>query len=407
MTKEILFRELTDRQKEVYAAYKNFDGSDLKVAASLEISIVAVRKHLFLIAKKGYTIDPERLREQKHYIAPDRHCEQAPAGFGLDKSTIQSNSKGEIVQRWDKVSPLEQNMTLFVKYLSDRTPPSPLVILPPSEKEIQKDIAFVWPCVDLHIGLFARKLETLDSNFNLDISKKLEDAANQEMFKKVGPVDRIHLAFLGDTTHIDNKSNMTPKNGNVLDVSGTYSQIVWACQDIICNKIDQALNYAKIVSVDIAPGNHDPNTSVCMLAVIAAYYRNEPRVKINTSPAPFRFFHWGVSFLMGAHGDEAPAPRLAAFLMDYVIQNEIRAKELYAYQAHVHHRKAGLIPGITETDGGVLIETFPTLTAKDNWHTSKAYLGRRATIGKIFHKKHGLIDDCKINAKFLSSKYDI
>ena len=110
---------------------------------------------------------------------------------------------------------------------------------------------------------------------------------------------------------------------------------------------------------------------------------------------------------MGAHGHEASPQRLASFLMDYVIQNEIKAKELYIFKGHVHHKKKDVIPGMDEIDGGVLVETFPTLTAKDGWTSGKAFGSRRSTKGKLFHKKYGLIDDLNINAKYLYCKYDI
>ena len=35
-------------------------------------------------------------------------------------------------------------------------------------------------------------------------------------------VDHIHLAFLGDTTHTDNKNNMTEKSHNILDVDSAF-----------------------------------------------------------------------------------------------------------------------------------------------------------------------------------------
>jgi hypothetical protein len=340
-------------------------------------------------------------------VNPDKSSPVAPPGWFSEKKTIQyKDENGNTV--WDRVKPEETSIELFIESFKNRIiPPFPYKIPPPEQNTIQKDIAFVWPCVDMHVGLAAWKPETLDSNYDLKISKKLEDAATVEMLKKVGPVEHIHLAFLGDTTHTDNKTNMTPASGNILDVDSRYPKIVWTARDIICNKIEKSLAYANTVSVDIIKGNHDPNTAVCMLMTIDSHYRNEPRVKVNISPAQFKFFQWGVSYLMGCHGHEAPASRLGSFQMNYVIQNSIDAKELYVYKANIHQQKKEIIIGIDETDGGVIIETFPTLTAKDGWNAGKAFSSRRASIGKLFHKKHGLIDDRKVNAKFLAYKYNI
>lgn len=387
--------QATDRQIEVNKAYHRLGCNPKKVSKALGISPSAVLKNLFYGAKNGL------------HVVPDNYSPVAPAGWSSTFKTVQYKGNGDIIQTWDRVKPMEQGIELFIESINDRIQPKKLIIPKPEQDSIQKDIAFSWPCVDMHVGMAAWKPETLDSNYDLKISRKLEDAATIEMLKKVGPVECIHLAFLGDTTHADNRTNKTELSGNILDVDSRYPKIIKTTQDIICNKIDRALAYSNQVVIDILPGNHDPNTAVCILAIIAAYYRNEPRVKVNVSPAQFKFFQWGISIAMGCHGHEAPPARLGAFLMDYVIQNEIKAKELYIFKGHVHHRKKEVSQGINETDGGVMVETFPTLTAKDGWHSSKAYNSRRATIGKVFHKKYGLIDDYKITAKFLASKYKI
>jgi hypothetical protein len=386
--------ELTPKQEEVYGLYKKYNNNINLVADDLGMQRNSVIKHLAFIAIKGYP------------ITPDNHSPIAPPGWTSVYKTVQhKDSDGNTT--WDRIRPEQLSIDLLIDSLKDRTPINELIIAPPAQNDIQKDVCLLWPCVDMHVGLAAWKPETLDSNYNLKTSKKLEDAATIEMLKKVGPVEHIHLAFLGDNTHTDNRTNQTEKNANILDVDSRYPKIIWACRDIICNKIEKSLAYANTVSVDIVQGNHDPNTAVCMLAIIDAYYRNEKRVKINISHSQFKFFQWGVSIAMGCHGDEAPPARLGALLMDYVIQNEIKVKDLYVFKGHVHHRKAGLIPGIDEVDGGVLVETFPTLTAKDGWHASKAYSARRASVSKLFHKEYGLIDDYKVNAKYLAYKYNI
>jgi len=384
---------LTLRQKEVYETYKLCDYSETKTAKKLDLSNITIRKHLFYIARKGIP------------ICPDRFCEQAPVGFGLDKSTIQINKDGQIVQRWDRVSPDKYTIDLFIEALKDRTPENSFKIDPPMG--VKEGMAFVWPNVDMHIGMIAKPEETLGKPFDLKIAKKLHQAANKEMFSKIGPVDHIHLAFLGDTVHVDNKSFTTPKNNNLLDAAGSYKEIIWACRDILCDKIDAALTCARTVSVDILPGNHDLNTAVCLAAIMGSYYRSEPRLSISPDTGPFKFFQWGGSFIMGCHGDEAKPNRLAMFLMDYVIQNEIKAKELYIFKGHIHNKKTDLIPGITETDGGVMVETFQTLIPNDAWHTSKAYSSKQATTGKLFHKEYGLIDNFSVSLKLLSCKYGL
>ena len=392
---ELEGNELTERQEEIYKLYYEFNCNVTKLSKHLNISVKAIESTLYRAARKG------------KFISPDQSSPVAPVGWSSKFKTVQYKGSGEIIQTWDRISPMEQSIEAFLNSINERVTPLETIIEPPDQKDVQKDIAFVWPCVDMHVGLAAWKPETLDKNFNLKISKKLEEVATKEMLKKLGYVDHIHLAFLGDSTHTDNKSNMTPTGNNTLDVDSRYTKIIWTCRDIICNKIERSLEHANTVSVDIVQGNHDPNTAVCMLTIVDAYYRNEPRVNVNVSPAKFKFFTWGESIVMGCHGDEAKPARLAAFLMDYVIQNEIKVKELYIFKGHIHHKKSESIPGIDECDGGVIVETFPTLTAKDGWTAGKAYSSRRSTKGKLFHKKYGLIDDLNINAKYLYCNYDI
>lgn len=366
--------ELTDRQRKVYQTYNDNGYSASRTAELLGISTTNVRKHLFFIARKGYS------------ITPDTYCEHAPAGFELTNTTLHIGKDGQILSQWPRLSPAKQNIEQLWQYLKDRTPTLNTVIPPP--KDFDRDLMLEWKLFDQHHTLHSWGKQT-GADYTIKHSQHLIESAAATIYREHGPVDTSVIVLGGDNFHTDSRANVTEKSKHHLDVDSRYQKGLETFYISIVTAIDTALIKSKNVVVQVLSGNHDYHSSIALALVLQAHYRTNSRVTINTSPCKHKFFRWGGSFFMYTHGDTGTPKRLAAYVMNHIIQNDItRIRRIYVRQGHQHKKGRETPPGLTQEDG-VIIERFDGLVAPDGYASEAAYSQTRATTTDIFHKQWG------------------
>lgn len=366
----VAFEQLPKAQQDAVEAYEKFNHNERAAARELGIDKKAIRDRLWVATKLGWR------------VPPDRFIDQAPVGFGLTKSTLQVNAAGDIVQRWDRVSPVINDLT--IEYFNERIPAA----LPAKAPKVcKKGLMVEWPIADLHLGMLAWAQET-GADYDYKIARSLMQAAGTKIFSMFGAVEEIVLAFLGDNQHADNRQNRTEKGGHILDVDSRYAKTASVMYEIGTTAIDMALQMAKTVRVVIVPGNHDPMSAIHFYMILAAHYRNDPRVIVDTSPSKHKFYRWGTNFFMASHNDTG-SKRLAAYMMNHVIRNNLTGVErMYVRAGHLHKRGKTIPQGLTEEDG-VIVEIFPTIAPNDAWASEQAYSNVRATSANLWHKKYG------------------
>lgn len=102
-----------------------------------------------------------------------------------------------------------------------------------------------------------------------------------------------------------------------------------------------------------------------------------------------KFYRWGASYFMYTHGDKGTDQRLSNFLLNYIINNDIKGiRYKFVREGHLHKKGSVYPAGLAEIDG-VVIERFPTLAAPDSYATENAYQSTRATVVTRFNKKYG------------------
>lgn len=366
---------LTPRQQEVYDTYHRNLCSERATARTLEISTSAVRKHLLFAAKKG------------HHICPDQTCEQAPIGFKLDKTTLYVNKDGLVTGQWPRLSPRDTSYEQLWQFLENRTPKTTHIF--ECSNEYDPDIMVEWKLMDSHLGLTSWAKET-GAEYSVETASRLIISAAQLIFGEHRNVAKAIIILGGDNIHSDCRSNVTEKSGHHLDVATKYEQNVDAIYMAMVTAIDIALCRAREVELVVLSGNHDYHSSIALSRILAAHYRNNPRILINLSPGLHKFSRWGASYFMYTHGHTAPPNRLATFMLNKIIERNITGiKHKLVRKAHFHKHGKTVPPGLVEEDG-VLIETFPTVAAQETYAVDAAYTQCRATVVDIFHKKYGL-----------------
>lgn len=372
-------RPLTPRQQEIYDAYRDCNFSEKKtckyLAKKKAISTTCLRKHLLLCAKKGWSVDA------------DTFCEQAPVGFELTKSTIQVNSEGQVVQRWDRVSPALSDIDDFLEHLDARTPVLASPILGP--EKFSENLMLEWKLMDHHMGMYSWAAET-GASYGIEMAQFLIEQAARAVFGSHGHVARTVIVLGGDTFHSDNRDGKTEKSGHSLSVEGRYEESLDAAYAAMTTAIDIALQKSDQVDVIILSGNHDWHTAKGFSRTLAAHYRSCDRCHVDISPGQHKFVRWGNNYYMYTHGDTAPANRLATYMLNHIIDNDITGiRRKLVRKAHLHKRGRVVPPGLIE-ENGVIIETYPTMAAPEAYSVEAAYCQCRATVAEVYHKEYGM-----------------
>jgi translation elongation factor EF-1beta len=375
--------QLTEKQQQAVAAYERNNCSEGAAARELGIDPKSVKGRLYDAIKKGYQIQP------------DRFVDHAPVGFGLTKSTIQVNAEGEVVQRWDRVSPLEQNIESVIEFLKERIPAQ--ITIPKPKKTPQKGLCLEWTLADFHYGLLAWDKES-GEDYDMNIARDLLLESATEILDRSGVVEKIVLVLMGDNFHSDFFNNLTEASKHSLSVDSRYPKVVYTGVEVFMSAIEACLNYADTVDVVTLYGNHDKQTSINLQLILYYAFRNNPRVKIDLGVMPTRYNIWGVSATAYHHGDGTKPGRLCSDIVRYVATNDIPGvREFYAKQAHLHKELVQDIDGVT-------YEIVMSPVARDG-HASKAnYQSKRATIATIYDKDFGQLDRFQVATSMLARK---
>lgn len=248
-------------------------------------------------------------------------------------------------------------------------------------KHSDDDLLAVYPMGDPHIGMYAWAEET-GEDFDLSVAEQDIQAAVSELTRAAPPASTAIVVNLGDFFHSDDQRNVTPRGGNQLDVDTRYAKVIRTGVRILVTVIDKALQRHQQVIVRNESGNHDPHSSLWLSIVLDAYYRNEPRVCVVLSPAPFWYYRHG-SVLLGTTHGHGPKPKDLGGIMASDRPEDWGATQHRAWiHGHIHTTTRHEFPGC-------VVESFRTLAGKDFWHTQQGYRAGRDMNALVYHAEDG------------------
>ena len=227
-----------------------------------------------------------------------------PASPIVTATSTLLDSEGNVRLQWvkekvnDKAAAVEEAIDEILGTFESRYVPTSIV-----PTTLFSDKLTLYISNDVHLGALMWKEETLDRDWDLDTAEiAFKDAINN-LVARAPATDECIVADLGDLTEMDDFKNMTPKSGNVLDVDGRYSKVLKVAMNCMVYFVERALEKHKIVRFYNISGNHDITTGYAIGAFIEAWFRNEPRVIVDSSPAKQKYYKFGSTLLGFAHGD--------------------------------------------------------------------------------------------------------
>lgn len=307
---------------------------------------------------------------------------EVPEGHRVKGISALVDQDERVLAKWVKTvsGPSPQDTVEAIKAAFSTLKPAPIVKEPGQTSD---DLLTVLPVADLHLGLYSYAKETGD-NYDLKIAQKLSLAAVRQLVAASPPSGVAIVLDLGDFFHADDSSNQTARSGHALDVDTRFSKVLEAGVHLSVAFVEAALQRHKRVIYRKLPGNHDSHTSVALALALAAYYRNNRRVTVDTDPSRFFFYQHGTVMLAATHGDMCKPEQMPGFAASARAEMWGACKTRYAFFGHVHHRTKR-----ASEMNGMYVETFGTLAAKDAWHAGQGFSSQRSMSAITYHKKTG------------------
>lgn len=243
------------------------------------------------------------------------------------------------------------------------------------------DLLTVIPIGDPHVGMYAWAEET-GEDFDLSVARTDIEAAVQELVRSAPQSGTCLIVNLGDFFHADDQRNVTPRGGNQLDVDTRYAKVIRTGVRILTAVVDMALRRHKRVILRNESGNHDPHSSLWLSIVMDAYYRDDPRVEVVMSPAPFWYHRHGQVLLGTTHGHSTKPKDLPGIMASDKPEDWGATLHRTWIHGHIHTTTRHEFPGC-------VVESFRTLAGKDFWHTQQGYRSGRDINALVFHVEHG------------------
>lgn len=308
-----------------------------------------------------------------------------PAGLKLKGTTTLTDLRsGERVLQWVKTDEdreqQEALMRAFIEGLREDVRGLSRLVKPP--KRVEADLLSAYPIGDAHLGMYAWAEET-GQDFDTNIAARDLRAAF-DLLVADAPASAVGcLVDVGDFTHADNRSNATPASGHILDVDSRFARVRRLARDVYVYAVDRMLQKHETVEVYPVPGNHNPDSAGWLAMVLEAYYANNPRVIVETSPSKFFYKRWGRVLLGMTHGDKIKRADLPAIMACDRAKDWGETEFRYWLTGHIHHTR-------NEEYRGCFVESFNTLAPSDAWHHASGYRSAQQIQRIDYHKDEGI-----------------
>jgi len=236
---------------------------------------------------------------------------------------------------------------------------------------------------DAHIGMLAWGEETgedWDTSLAEDLIMRFFAAA----IEQAPMAQRAVFAQMGDFLHFDGIESVTPTSNHQLDTDTRFPKLVRTGIRITRQIIKMLLERYETVDVIMAEGNHDEVSEIWLRESFADRYRDNPRLRIDQSPAPFYVIEHGNTSLFFHHGHLKKIDQLDRALAAEFREIFGRTKYSYAHLGHLHHYAAKESELMT-------VEQHGTLSARDSYASRHGFKSARQGQVITYHAEHGYV----------------
>ena len=375
-----LYDQATETQRKYLEAVKQY-GSQRKAAEALGLHHSTVDKSLAALKRRVAL---------KGHLETNEMTAGVPDPFFVKGISTQYGPDGSMMSRWVKTAVDNEHVQAMQKefvdelcsYAWDSAPKA--IELAASISREMRDLETHYPLGDHHFGMLAWRKETGD-DWDTKLAKQNLEMAIAHLKLVAPPSYSAVFTNLGDLLHVDNRTNRTPQSGHILDVDSRYARIIRFAAYGMCSGVESLLSKHEIVKVINVPGNHDPDSASWVALVMEAYFRNNPRVIVETSPAKMLFHEFGANMIASTHGDTMKFEQIPGIMAALQPQLWGRANYRVCHTGHVHNR----IKQETREYRGAHVEAHGVLPPSDSYGASLGYNSDRTMKAIVYHKEGG------------------
>ena len=298
------------------------------------------------------------------------------------RSVLWNPETGEQKLEWYKTDRDKQAQLEAIKEaaeaLKEDIPAIPTIKAP---KPTQNSLLNLFVLTDAHIGMLAWGEET-GEDWDTDLAEEMILNLFYVAIEKAPAAQRAVFAQLGDFLHYDGIDPVTPASKHQLDTDTRFSKLVRTGIRISRQIIEMLLSKYTEVEVIMAEGNHDPVSEIWLRESMADRYRNQDRLRIDISPAPFYAVEHGSTSLFFHHGHLKKVDQIDRALTAEFREIFGRTKHSYCHVGHLHHHL------VKETQL-MQVEQHGTLSARDAYASRHGFKSARQSQVITYHEQHG------------------
>lgn len=339
--------------------------------------------------KYGMNIRNVELRRSKLAKSGELHGNPGikklvPDGYMVKGTSTMIDAEGNEKIRWVKTSVDNERLEVLMEQVREafcsELPKADSVNH--SGNEVNSELMTLYPIFDIHIGMMAHRHES-GENYDTNTAEKLMGSYFDHAISVSPASEKAVILVGGDFLHSDGLEAVTPASGHCLDQDSRYAKLVYVAIRSIRGAVEKMLKKHKEVEIQIIEGNHDQSGMIWLRAAMAAFYENENRVFVDTSPAIMHKTRFGSTLLGYTHGHtmKKAEGRLAAMATDYR-KDFGECEFVYCHSGHFHHAT------VTECTLGI-DEVHPALASKDAYAARGGWRSYRQAAAIVYHKNFG------------------
>ena len=238
---------------------------------------------------------------------------------------------------------------------------------------------------DHHFGALIWDKETGREPYDLKIATKCWSDALGVLASRADPFKPEGMLFpIGnDQINADNRAGGT-EMGTPQSNDSRYQKVYTVSRDATVWAIKQGVARYNRVHVVPVMGNHDPLSTWHLGEYLAAVFANDKRVTIDNSPAPRKWWEYGVNMLMYTHGDKGKLEEYGRTMASEQPEMWGRTRVREAHTGHVHHKRTWEFDGYTA-------RSLSSLRPVCAWSSENMYGAIRAAESFLWSKTEGLV----------------
>ena len=261
------------------------------------------------------------------------------------------------------------------------------VIRPSSFKDDDQHLLEINAC-DLHIG----KIGIKGDEYSIDIARKRMLDALEHLVKRSSGfyIDQILFVVGNDFLNADGDWPVpSTTKGTPQFNSNKHMEMYRAGRKLLVECINMLIDVAR-VHVMVIPGNHDRESMMHIGDALEIYFEKNEDVTVDNSMSMMKSYHYGKCLVINDHGDGAKLNDLPGIVSQRYRDVWSEVKYVEVHRGHYHTNKAYKMQAVEELNG-LTIRNLSSMTATDEWHDMKGFVGNvKKASAFIWNKYNGV-----------------